>query len=148
MIAVLKNTEAAAGSGFFASVKESFQKAFLREDRWKLFLSGIATTLLITVLSGLFGTLLGFCVFMLCRNGNPAANRITRFFVWLIRGMPIVVLLMILYYIIFGNVAISGTVVSIIGFTLVFGAGSMRMAHRNRSLMPRRKTVRGSSSGS
>ena len=123
VIAVLKNSEAAAGNGLFASVRESFQKTFIREDRWKLFLSGIATTLLITVLSILLGTILGFCVFMLCRNGDPAANMITRFFVWLIWGMPVVVLLMILYYIIFGDVAVSGTVESVIGFTLVFGAG-------------------------
>lgn len=41
---------------------------------------------------------------------------------WLIKGMPMVVLLMILYYIIFGKSSISGTTISIIGFTLVFGA--------------------------
>ncbi len=34
---------------------------------------------------------------------------------------------MILYYIIFGKVAISGTIVSIIGFTLIFGAGVYNM---------------------
>ena len=60
---------------------------------------------------------------MLCRNGNPVANRVTRFCVWLVQGMPVVVLLMILYYIIFGNVSISGAAVSVIGFTLVFGSG-------------------------
>ena len=36
--------------------------------------------------------------------------------------MPMVVLLMILYYIVFGNVAISGIAVAVIGFTLTFGA--------------------------
>ena len=123
VIAVLRSSETSGEGGFLASVKESFEKTFIRESRWKLFLGGIATTLIITALSILFGTVLGFFVFMLCRNGNRAANAITRFFVWLIRGMPIVVLLMILYYIIFGNVSISGTVVSVIGFTLVFGAG-------------------------
>ena len=109
--------------GFWSSIAGSFERTFQRENRWKLFLQGIGTTLLITVLSILFGTILGFLVFMLCRNGNPVANTITRFFVWLVRGMPVVVLLMILYYIIFGKVSISGTAVSIIAFTLVFGSG-------------------------
>ena len=109
-------------ANFFVSVGESFEKTFLRENRWKLFLKGIGTTMLITVLSVLFGTILGFAVFMLCRNGNPAANFITRFFVWLVQGMPVVVLLMILYYIIFGRVNISGAAVSVVGFTLVFGS--------------------------
>ena len=61
-------------------------------------------------------------LFLLCRNGNPLANHVTRFCLWLVQGMPMVVLLMILYYIIFGSVAISGMFVAVIGFTLTFGA--------------------------
>ena len=100
----------------------SFHKTFIREDRWRLFVKGVVTTLEITLLAILFGTLLGFGVFMLCRNGNPAANLITRFCLWLVQGMPMVVLLMILYYIIFGSVSISGIAVAVVGFTLTFGA--------------------------
>ncbi|MCR5342009.1 MAG: transporter substrate-binding domain-containing protein [Butyrivibrio sp.] len=100
----------------------SFEKTFLREDRWKLFVSGVLITLIITLLSIIFGTILGFAVFMLCRDGNPAANLVTRFCLWLVQGMPMVVLLMILYYIIFGKVAIDGVAVAVIGFTLTFGA--------------------------
>lgn len=36
--------------------------------------------------------------------------------------MPMVVLLMVLYYIIFGSVAINGIIVAVLGFTLTFGA--------------------------
>ena len=107
---------------FLNGVAASFNKTFIREDRWRLFVQGVLTTLSITALSILFGTLLGFVVFMLCRNGNPAANRVTRFCLWLVQGMPMVVLLMILYYVIFGSVAISGVFVAVIGFTLTFGA--------------------------
>ena len=121
------NAAAEKGGGFLSSVAESFEKTFIRESRWKLFLAGIGTTLLITVLSVILGTLLGFGVFMLCRNGNPLANTVTRFCVWLVQGMPVVVLLMILCYVIFGKVAISGTVVSVIGFTLIFGAAVFAM---------------------
>ena len=110
------------GGSFLSAIADSFQKTFIRENRWKLFLEGIGTTMLITVLSILFGTVLGFVAFMLCRNGNPIANTVTRFCVWLVQGMPVVVLLMILYYIIFGKVNISGAAVSVVGFTLVFGS--------------------------
>ena len=81
------------------------------------------TTLLITVLAVLFGALLGFAVYLVCRKGGRVTNNITRFCVWLVQGMPVVVFLMILYYIIFGKVSISGTGVSVIGFTLIFAAG-------------------------
>ena len=127
VIAVRKAAAEPEESGFLTSVRESFEKTFIRENRWKLFLEGIGTTLLITALSILFGTALGFAVFLLCRKGNPVANAVTRFFVWLINGMPMVVLLMVLYYIVFGRVAISGTVVSVIGFTLVFGSAVYAM---------------------
>ena len=108
--------------GVFSSIKESFEKTFIRECRWKLFVQGIGVTMLITVLSILFGTLLGSLVFLACRRGNRIANGLTWLFTWLVNGMPVVVLLMVLYYIVFGSVQISGTIVSIIAFTLIFGS--------------------------
>ena len=127
-------------SDFLSSVQDSFQKTFIRENRWKLFLHGIGTTLLITALSILFGTALGFGVFMLCRNGNPVANRLTSFCIWLVQGMPVVVLLMILYYVIFGKLSISGTAVSVIGFTLVFGAAVVGMLRTGVGAIDRGQT--------
>ncbi len=127
-IAVLKEQNASetvaepAELSFFGGIRDSFYKTFLRENRWLLFVDGILTTLLITLLTILCGTVLGFTMFMLCRNGNPVANHFTHLCLWVVQGMPMVVLLMILYYIIFGNVDISGVVVAVIGFTLTFGA--------------------------
>ena len=127
VMVVLKGEEQAAAGGtedatFVSGIKASFEKTFLREDRWRLFVDGVLTTLLITLLAILFGTALGFVIFMLCRNGNPVANAVTRFCLWLVQGMPMVVLLMILYYVVFGSVAVSGVLVAVIGFTLTFGA--------------------------
>ena len=114
-------------SSFFSDIKNSIEKTFIREDRYKLFLSGISTTLLITVLSIILGTILGFLVYMCCRNGGKVSNTFANAFVWLVQGMPVVVLLMILYYIIFAKTSISGTAVGIIAFTLVFGSGVFGM---------------------
>lgn len=115
----------AAGSeespSFWDGICESFSKTFLREQRWKLFVEGVTTTLVITIMSILLGTVLGFIVFMLCRNGGSVANGVSGFCMWLLQGMPMVVLLMILYYVIFGSISIGGVVVSVIGFTLTFG---------------------------
>ncbi len=127
-----QDTEAkpSAAKPFLDSIRDSFVKTFIRENRYKLFISGVLTTLQITLLSILFGTLLGFALFMLCRNGNPIANGITRFCMWLVQGMPMVVLLMVLYYVIFGTVSISSILVAVIGFTFTFGSsvfGLLRM---------------------
>ncbi len=126
-VLAVRKTSASESAGFFRSIADSFEKTFIRENRWKLFLQGIGTTLLITVLSILFGTALGFLAFLGCRHGNRAANAAARFCVWLIHGMPVVVLLMILYYVVFGTLPVSGTVVSVIGFTLIFAAAVFSM---------------------
>ena len=129
VMAVRKGGAAAGSEGgsFFEGIAESFNKTFLREDRWKLFFEGVGTTLLITILSIILGTILGFLVFVLCRNGGTVPNAISGFFMWLLQGMPMVVLLMILYYIVFGSFSIGGVVVSVIGFTLTFGTSVFGM---------------------
>ena len=86
--AVLNVDDSQASGSFWEGLAASFNKTFIREERWKLFLEGIGNTMLITLLSILFGTLLGFGVFMLCRNGNPIAHCVTRFSMWLVQGTP------------------------------------------------------------
>lgn len=112
-----------SADGFIAS----FEKTFLTESRWKLFLRGIGSTLLITVLSVLLGTLLGFYAYLRCKGGNVIANKITDFCVWLVQGMPTVVFLMVLFYIVFGNVNLDGIWTSVIGFTLIFASAVVGM---------------------
>ncbi len=123
-VLIVRSVGDTAGNGSFLDrIKDSFYKTFVREDRYKMFIDGVITTIIITILSILFGTVLGFLVYMACRNGNKIANGITSVCVWLVQGMPVVVLLMILYYILFAGTDVSGTIVAIISFTLVFGAG-------------------------
>ena len=77
---------------------------------------------MITVLSVLLGTALGFGLFMLCRSGNKAVNAVTHFCLSVIHGTPMVVLLMVLFYIVFGKLSVSGSVVAVFGFALTFGS--------------------------
>ncbi len=126
-IAVLKGSGSYEQKDLAASVRESFAKTFLREDRWKLFAEGAWNTVLITLLSVFFGTLLGFAAYLLVRGENRIADLLVRIMVWLIQGMPAVVFLMVLYYIIFAGAGISGLAVAVIGFSLIFGASMYGM---------------------
>ncbi len=124
-LVVLGESEEALG--FFEQLALSFEKTFMREGRWKLFVQGAGITILITVTSILAGTVLGFCVYILCRRGGKVSNSVTNLFLWLIHGMPTVLLLMILYYIIFGSSTLSGTWVSVVGFSLMFACSMIDM---------------------
>ena len=112
---------------FLDSLKDSFYKTFIRESRWELFVQGAGITILITLASIIAGTFLGFVVYMICRKGSIIANKTTNFFLWLIHGMPTVLLLMILYYIVFGSSRLSGTWVSVVGFSLMFACSMIDM---------------------
>ena len=123
----VKAAAESAKPGFFEKIGQSFYKTFIRENRWKLFLSGAGVTTLITVCSIVIGTVLGFLVYMACRHGNKFANGTTNFFMWLIHGMPTVLFLMVLYYIIFGSSRMSGMWISVIGFSLIFACSMIDM---------------------
>lgn len=106
--------------GAWASVKASFERTFLREGRWKLIAQGLWTTVLISVLSALFGTLLGFGVCLARRGRRRVLQGAAKVFVEIMRGTPILVFLMILYYLVFGDV--NPVLVAVIGFSLYFAA--------------------------
>ena len=112
-----------AGIGeWFSSIANSFEKNFIREKRWKLILQGLGTTCVITVLSALFGTILAFLLCMFRRTGSRLANLITDIYVKILQGTPMVVLLMILYYVVFARFGMRAIWVAVIGFTLNFSA--------------------------
>ena len=65
--------------------------------------------------------LLGFMLCMLKREGSKTVRQIVSTFIRLIQGTPIVVFLMILYFIVFGSVNIAPLPIAILGFTINFG---------------------------
>lgn len=115
---------AAEQAGLFERIVESFEKTFIREERWKLILAGIGNTSLITSMAVLLGTLLGFGICLFRRTGSKLANIISDIYVKILQGMPMVVLLLILYYLVFGNSSLAAVWVAIIGFSLHFGANN------------------------
>lgn len=117
----------AGGTGFISRLKESFHKTFIRESRFRLFISGILMTLMITILSAFFGTILGFLVYMSCRSGSRFANTLTKICTGIIQGLPVMVVLLILYYIAFADVPVSGAFVAVVTFTLTFASGVYAM---------------------
>ena len=120
LTSTVSNTE--EKKGFFESVAESFEKNFVKEDRWKLILQGIGTTCAITALTVLFGSILAFLICMFRRADSVLAGKICNIYVKLLQGTPMVVLLMILYYVVFGKSSFDAIWVAVIGFSLNFGA--------------------------
>lgn len=104
----------------FYRLAQSFEKTFIRENRWRLIWDGLLVTLEITLLSGLAGTVLGFflCLWLRCRNRKLAM--VAKGLCHLMEGIPSLVVLMIIYFVVFASVKIAPVTVGMISFSLIF----------------------------
>lgn len=109
-------------TGFWASLAESFEKTFIRESRWKLIVQGVGTTVLISLLATILGSILGFGLCLLKLSGNPVAKGFAQVYIRVLQGTPMVVLLMILFYLVFAGSGLDGVWVAVIGFGLNLAA--------------------------
>ena len=106
---------------------ESFRQNFIEADRWKYLTNGLMTTMIVTVFAVLLGMLLGFLVAIIrctyLKTGKmKVGNAICKLYLTVIRGTPVVVQLLIIYFVVFASVNISKTIVAIIAFGINSGA--------------------------
>lgn len=117
--------------GLIATLKDiwnrlctSFERTFVTENRWQMILYGLGTTIVISLLSGVFGTALGYLTVVFRLRGNRVVELLVNVFQGLMGRLPIVVVLMLFYYVVFGAFDLSGIVVAIVVFSLSFAASS------------------------
>ena len=96
---------------------------FIKEGRWKFLAQGLLNTIIITIVSILIGVILGFLLALVRvahdKNGNfKVLNFFAKLYVTIIRGTPIMIQLLIIYFVIFASVDISKILVAIIAFGL------------------------------
>lgn len=108
-------------------LKSSFISNFIDDNRWRYITDGLKITLLITVFAVLIGVVLGFLIAIVRTTHDKTGklkilNAICKVYLTVIRGTPVVVQLMIIYFIIFGSVDISKVVVAIVAFGINSGA--------------------------
>lgn len=106
--------------GFWEGIKTSFRKTLIQEDRWKLLANGLLVTVELSLLSLVFGTLLGFLYSFPLRSKNKLVRKTASLFSAVLDGLPLLVVLMVLFYIVFAKTQLSALVIGVIGFTLDF----------------------------
>ena len=136
-VAVLDPDVATESSkGFFESVKDSFYKNVIKEERWKLLLSGLGITVALSLLAGFFGTILGAFICFLRLRKNKLASGFAGLYIRLFRGIPIVVLLLVLNYLIFTGQDFPAFWVCVIGFSLDFSAYTSEIFRKGIEAVP------------
>jgi polar amino acid transport system substrate-binding protein len=111
-----------AVTSFFTSAANSFHNNIILENRYLLILDGLKTTVIISILSIVFGTILGGFVCFMRMSRNKYLSAIAKLYISILRGTPVLVLLMIIFYVIFASVNINPVIVAVIAFGLNFAA--------------------------
>ena len=120
---------------WFEQIKAEFDLNFIQADRWKSLLTGLENTLLITLFAAIIGIIIGIIVAAVRTtydnnsesmkyNGSISYyilkffNAICKVYLTVIRGTPVLVQLLIIYYVIFATVDLSKVLVGSIAFGL------------------------------
>ena len=111
----------------FEELKAQFVLNFITDDRWMSLLWGLFVTLKITFFAVILGFVLGFSV-AIVRNvyENTKKLKILNFicniYLTVIRGTPVVVQLLIIYFVIFSSISIDKSIAAILAFGINSGA--------------------------
>lgn len=123
-------------TNWLGELKADFILNFIEDNRWTYITSGLKNTLIITLFAGLIGIFLGAIVAIVrssydknyksMKNGLKKgilalSNSVCKIYLTVIRGTPVVVQLMIMYYIIFAS-SRNSLLVAILAFGINSGA--------------------------
>ena len=105
-------------------LKDSFDVNFMQEGRWKYLANGFLVTVEVSFFSVLLGILMGFVVAVIRathdKTGNfRFLNALCKLYLTVIRGTPVVVQLLIIYFVIFGTVDVSKVLVAVVAFAFL-----------------------------
>lgn len=110
---------------------QKFKQVFIEKARWKYIPKGLGTTILITLFAGLIGIMLGF-IFAIIRVANDRneeksigiriLNVLVKIYLTIFRGTPMMVQLLIAYFVVFATVKANPVMTAIIAFGLNSGA--------------------------
>ena len=102
-------------AGFFENIFSQFETAFITQDRWRYIVEGLGNTLLLTFFSLILGVILGVIVAMIrsswdklsptlqkgpLKSSFSFANWICKVYLTVIRGTPVVVQIMIIFFVV------------------------------------------------
>jgi His/Glu/Gln/Arg/opine family amino acid ABC transporter permease subunit len=122
---------------FFSGIAQSFERTFITDDRWLQLLQGLWVTIQITLVAALIGIVIGFLIAIVrstydmqlmgkkCKSLSDRLlkilNAICNLYITIIRGTPVVIQLMIMYFIVFAS-SRDGIIAAFISFGLNSGA--------------------------
>jgi amino ABC transporter, permease protein, 3-TM region, his/glu/gln/arg/opine family len=136
----------------FQGFADDFYRNFILDHRWRYLTNGLLLTLQITFFAVLLGVVLGFSV-ALVREAHRSTGKfrllsaIGGVYLTVIRGTPVVVQLILIYFGVFASVRIPPILVAIIAFGINSGAYQAEIFRSGIEAVPRGQFEAGRSLG-
>lgn len=112
---------------FFLGIGESVYQSLIYDNRYKFIIEGLFNTVIIALFSVIVGVLIGIFIALIRNNYDKNGrgkllNSLAKWYVDIIRGTPVILQLMIIYYVVFKSVDVSVVLVGIFAFGINSGA--------------------------
>lgn len=138
---------------FFTKIISDFNTNLLVGDRYLMLLNGLKTTVIIALGAAILGTVLGTIVALMRLSNWRPYKKLYPFrmaataFVDIIRGTPVVVQLMIMYYIILASTNVSREMIALLSFGINSAAYVSEMVRSGILAVDKGQTEAGRSLG-
>ena len=124
-VCVVKTAATMDNGSFWSRIKKAVYNNLVLEKRYKIIFEGLWTTLVISFFSILFGTLLGaLMAWRSYSRRHKLWHGILKVYGAIMHGVPLLVLLMMMFYVVFASSRLSAVWIAIITFAIYFGYAS------------------------
>ncbi len=134
-------------TSLFQSFTDGFHSNIIKEKRYFIILDGLRTTFVISIMAALFGTVLGGVICYMRMSKKPMLTLTAKIYISIVRGIPVLVLLMLIFYVVFASVNIDASLVAVIAFGMNFGAYAAEIFRTGVKGVPKGQTEAGIAMG-
>ncbi|MEN6327317.1 MAG: ABC transporter permease subunit [Syntrophomonas sp.] len=104
------------------SLAEIFYNCLIKGNAWQTVLNGLLATVEISVLSMLSGTIIAAGICVLRMSKRAVLRVIAQMYIAMLRGSPVLLLLMLMYYVVFARSNLDAILVATVAFSLNISA--------------------------
>ena len=135
-----------------SSFTDDFNNTFIKNDRYKYLIDGIKNTIIITIIALFIGLLTGILIAIIrsvhdMMGKLKILNAVCKVYITIIRGTPVVVQLLIIYFIIFATSNLNSIVIASIAFGMNSAAYVAEIVRAGINAVPKGQLEAGSSLG-
>ena len=130
-------------TNFWGVIKKSFYQNLVEENRYMLIVDGLKITAWISLFSILLGTLLAIIVCWMSMCPSRTLRSIAKTYIYIMQGTPVLVFLLLMFYVVLAQSGMSAVIVSIITFSMNFAAYASEIFKNSIDNIPHSQTEAG-----